>query len=312
MKKKALIVILFFGGLALCEGQVNLVLNPSFESYSACPISTGGEMNKALNWDTCRASADYFNICGINSACQVPLNFFGYQQPASGNAYCGFWAYDNTTLYRELLIGKLLSPLTISQKYFVSFKISRADSDYVAGYSTNKIGSKFSTVKQSYASINNSDHFHTNNIITDTLNWVRVSGSFIADSAYKYIMLGNFHDDFNTISNHDGIGPGAYYYMDDVCLSTDSMFANTYSYITGINNYLVSKKIEVFPNPANQSFHISYAQNSTVEISDAFGNILFKGGGSIDKDIIINCSSWNSGIYFIKVDSSILKLIINH
>jgi putative ABC transport system permease protein len=76
MLKKLLILSL---AIALkINAQVNLVVNPSFETHSLCPSNTGADVDKAIGWDTCRSSADYFHTCGTNSFSQIPKNYFGY------------------------------------------------------------------------------------------------------------------------------------------------------------------------------------------------------------------------------------------
>ena len=62
----------------------------------------------------------------------------------------------------------------------------------------------------------------TTSIITDSVGWTLVSGSFIADAPYSFLYLGNFFSDPNT--QYVVVDPSApdqysYYYYDDVCLS---------------------------------------------------------------------------------------------
>lgn len=72
--------------------------------------------------------------------------------------------------------------------------------------------------------INNQSLFHSDSILTDTVNWIKLSTSFIADSAYQYLIIGNFYDDNNTDTlSVNNIGNVGYYYIDDVCLTTDSI-----------------------------------------------------------------------------------------
>src|SRR3990172_5781652 len=55
--------------------------------------------------------------------------------------------------------------------------------------------------------------------ISDTTNWVLVSGEFVATGAEKFMTIGNFYNDLNT--NTQNVNPSAtqnysYYYIDDV------------------------------------------------------------------------------------------------
>lgn len=60
-------------------------------------------------------------------------------------------------------------------------------------------------------------------IITNTVGWTKIEGTFIADGTEKYLYIGNFKDDYNTQyidnSNNNKYGDDAYYYIDDVYVS---------------------------------------------------------------------------------------------
>ncbi len=59
---------------------------------------------------------------------------------------------------------------------------------------------------------------YNNPVITDTLNWVKVSGLYTAARGEGYITIGNFKDDANTDTLDTGHGTyqGAYYHLDAV------------------------------------------------------------------------------------------------
>ena len=178
----------------------NLVPNPSFEDTIYCPYV--GEMDAVKDWHSYSASPDYYNICA-DFQFGVPLNAWGYQLPAEGDAYCGMLIYNNyafppdpDTLFRKMLGTELVVPLIINKKYYVSLKASLSSPDFCA---SNNIGVLFSTVPHvdteqinSTWDLQNFAHINSQSIVTDTLNWTNVSGSFIADSAYRYIVIGNF------------------------------------------------------------------------------------------------------------------------
>ncbi len=239
MKKrisKIVTVILFFVN-GFCFGQVNLVPNPSFEDTTSCPMS-GFEINKAIYWDSFRGTSDYFNVCcnQFGGAVGVPANILGFQYPKSGDAYAGMIPYDLTGApYREYCGVQLTVPTVIGQEYFVTYWISWAGT---IGFTLaiNKFGVALSTSPYSYLNpypISNSPNAYSDSIFSDSLNWNQVQLSFVADSVYQYLIVGNFFDDNNT----DTIGLGqfnthSYYYIDDVCLSTDSTYCSNF---TGLN-----------------------------------------------------------------------------
>jgi hypothetical protein len=311
MKIKCLFFLLFLGSNLI--GQTNLVLNPSFETYTSCP-TLSGDVNKAIGWDTCRGSADFYHECASFTIAQVPINFPGTQEAINGKAYAGFYTFDQSwSTYRELLIGTLTQSLNTNQKYFISFKVSRADRENIVGYSTNKIGVKFTKVKQVNVQINNNAHLYTDSLITDTVNWTKISGSFLADSTYKYIMIGNFFDDSNTTIFNHGNGVIAYYYIDEVCVSTDSLFTENY-FTTGIIRNQIQDKIEITPNPANTSFSIEYScTNGKILVYNYTGQLFYERSiNSICDVITINSADWVSGIYFVRLNNFTKKVLIIH
>ena len=210
----------------------NLVPNPSFEDYSSCPDSYD-EVYKASGWNIDFNSCDYFHSCFNGppppaAQLTVPNNFAGYQCAATGNAYCAFHPYRETQPeYREYLGRELSNPLIPEQLYYVSIKVSMAEWSKCA---INKIGVLFTNVFYGDTSVlpapvtNNFSHVYISNIINDTAIWTNISGSFTSDSAYKYILIGNFFNDANTdtliLSGDKCV---SYYYVDDICVSTDSI-----------------------------------------------------------------------------------------
>ncbi|MBK7149491.1 MAG: hypothetical protein IPH78_11900 [Bacteroidetes bacterium] len=87
-------------------------------------------------------------------------------------------------------------------KYFASFYASLATNSVVnSGCGANKLGIMLSNSQ--YVSIgptnavplNNQSQVFTDLIITDTINWTKISGSFVSDSNYSYLYVGNFFQD---------------------------------------------------------------------------------------------------------------------
>jgi hypothetical protein len=184
----------------------NIVSNPSFELYSTCPNNVD-QLSLCLSWSSFRETPDYLNTCSNTTLLITPPNsYFGFQYPHSGNAYAGFYIFAHyIPNNRELIGSQLLDTLIIGQKYFISFYLNLGGSLIAkTTIASNKMGVKFSTVPYSYsnpAPINNFAHYYCNNIITDTVKWTRINGSFIADSAYNYIIIGNFFADSLTVSS---------------------------------------------------------------------------------------------------------------
>ena len=110
------------------QGQ-NLVKNPSFEDYSACPDALGTFNSDVIFWSApTEGSTDYFNTC--STAMGIPDNFNGSQTAKFGEAYVGMYLYAPGD-YREYIQAELAQKLIKGEKYILSFYISRAEkSDY--------------------------------------------------------------------------------------------------------------------------------------------------------------------------------------
>lgn len=206
MKKIVLIFIALLAFNFTIKAQTNLVPNPSFEIFDTCPDNLG-QISRANGWFSSKPSPDYFNSCANSSDWSyVPSNYWGYQIPASGLGYAGFTAKVGQFNIREYLSIQLNNSLQIGAKYFVSMKVCLAfnpnfgSSDYCG---INKLGALFSTNIYSdieNAPICNCPQFYSSSIISDTLNWTMIKGSFVADSIYKFINIGNFFTDSMTDS----------------------------------------------------------------------------------------------------------------
>jgi hypothetical protein len=292
MKKHILTLLVLGIQMSLYKNvaQTNLVFNPGFESYTACPAGGGYDIQNANGWNHARGSCDYFNTCATSAVQQVPFNYFGYQMPANGNAYAGIVNYSSNFFYREIIIGQLTAPLVIGQKYFCSYKTSRADnnSNSVNGFSVNKAGFKLSKFTYTNVPINNSATYFNSSVITDTVNWTRIASSFVADSAYQYIMIGNFFNDINTTIVADGNGSSSYYYIDDVCLSTDSTLCTL---STGINTK-ETVGLLIYPNPASDYIYIKQPFEDFILSYSIFNN---------DGSLIIENTPLTSGKIEIKL-----------
>jgi hypothetical protein len=290
----------------------NFVPNSSFEDYSACPwgVSTPTEdqVAYATGWSMFCQTPDYLHECATNILVSVPYNGFGYQEPLSGDGYCGFYTYASSN-YREIIGVKLLDTMEIGQTYFIKFYVCSGRGGYfgpVAG--TDKIGMKFSTVSYSFnnpISINNQAHFYTENIITDTINWVELSGTFVADSAYQYVAIGNFFDDAHTDTIHYAytglVGYPAYYFVDDVCISLDKDANCDINLTSGSEPSTVL--LNIFPNPADQNLTVQHGKR---EVQNWFIlNSLLKpvksGTANGRSDLEIETSSLPQGIYFLRL-----------
>jgi len=307
MKKLFFLFILIY---SLNGFGQNLVLNPSFEQYSFCP-DFWSQIPYCMYWDSYSQTPDYYNTCSTTSAIKPPNCYYGFQYPNSGNAFAGFVCYYTPNAnYRELIGSSLLSSLVIGQKYFISFYINLGGNAFwLATIASNKMGVKFSSIPYSYsnpAPINNVAHFFTDSIITDTVKWSKIRGSFIADSAYSYIIIGNFFNDSLTDTIMLSSGNLAYYYIDDLCVSTDSLYCENW---LGVNEQSVSKKeeITIYPNPCTNKLNVQFNnvpnEYTTISILDITGKTIMQ-TQTTENEFTFNTGKLAKGLYLVKVETA--------
>lgn len=301
--------VIFFSNASRCQ---NLVLNPGFEDTLDCPINAN-QLLFATNWYNFGQSPDYFHSCSFNPDFSTPNNWGGYQVPSSGKAYAAFGTYLSRMfgLYdtRDFCGVQLSSTLNISTKYYISFKVSLSLNDYIqSNCATNNIGALFSTTPYTWdnpPARNNFSHINYTNIITDSISWTTVFGSFVADSAYQYLIIGNFYNDLNTDTLIMGVDSNCYYgyyYLDDVCVSTDSAY--TYNYITNVEETLRKNNVFVFPNPFDEFIRMMNNSDEplvSLIIYDQYGRAVYKQAEPVNDFTKIETSYLHSGMYVLSV-----------
>ena len=314
MKPLYLLIAILFCTCQFSAAQ-NLVPNPSFEIYDTCPNNIS-QITRCTSWKNFCGTPDYHNSCSLDTffngqkVVSVPQNFIGYQFAASGNGYVGIGPFELGPPWTEFIGSPLVNPLVVGKKYFVSFKISLADD---ANYACGRLGALFTTYSFQYSnpvsSLPNRAMVYSTQIDTNKISWEQIFGSFIADSVYNYIVLGDFFPviSSDTIALHSGTTSAAYYYLDDVCVSTDSAFAYNYSYsgISKANNS--ENKISIFPNPSNTTLTINFNENNfqSIAIVDVLGQQVFFDDkiNSITKKEI-DVSQFPDGVYIVQLNSS--------
>jgi hypothetical protein len=224
--------------LSLLSTAQNLVPNPSFEEMESCPDDPG-QVWRCTDWNPWRGTSDYFSSCaGEGNFVDVPTSGFGYQIPSSGESYIGIWTFPSEGSigvdYRELVGCELLAPLSIGTDYFVSMRVSVALGGWGLNctYASNNLGVMFTTQgydenEDAYPELDNFAHLSYEGIISDSLLWTEIAGSFTADSSYSHLGFGNFFDDSSTLYLNTAIPPdegglGAYYFVDDICVKSAS------------------------------------------------------------------------------------------
>ena len=167
----------------------------------------------------------YFHACATHNNFTVPShgNGLGFQYAKYGNAYSGYIPFAVPTNRREYASTALSQELKFNEKYCVSFYVSLAN--YV-DYGIEDIDVYFSIdtiqMKHILQDTINPQLTNSNGIITDTMNWIEISGKYIAKGGERFITIGNFN--INRPTNNLQISstgsPFSYYYVDNVSVYT--------------------------------------------------------------------------------------------
>ncbi len=191
----------------------NLVPNPSFEEIQDCDLYFE-EFDKVKDWKGYSFTPDIFHICSEISFLSVPRNIFDFQFPAHGRGYAGIMAY-HVEYPNEVIGAKLKQPLEAGKAYKLTFQVSRAKTH--ARYASDNIGMLL-TNEPDKAAYAGKAHLIMEEVITESEDWVTVSGVVRADKAYQYVMLGNFFTaDYTRLQlMPEGKFETAYYFIDDV------------------------------------------------------------------------------------------------
>ena len=254
-------------------GQVNLVMNPSLEQYSICP-DRWDEIKYADFWmslDSAWSPPDwthvpwgvpeYFNACSHTGGVGVPLNPFCYQYPHSGNgmAFVQMFYDLPDPNSRDYMQGHLKSTLIAGQTYCVSFFVVSSESSWYAIENISAYlddGTIDTTVNHGLPQTHCIPQVTASSIINDTLHWIRIQGSFVANGTERLITIGNFSDNAHTtvIVTEDTTGTwmsgGAvsWYLVDDVSvMAVDATInAGADRVITGTDSVTIGDTLDSY------------------------------------------------------------------
>jgi hypothetical protein len=253
-KMKSLLVLHFLLYTFYYSAQItNYVNNGSFEELYDCQLPN--PVTKAKYW----LGIDSTNSAGVFSTCSglmnAPVNSYTYQWPRRGNTYglSGFFCPPPScvsNLNRIYFKNRLKQNLKNGKTYCVKFHINISNN---STYGMDGFGAYFGdnsldTISQSnipltylIPQIQNPN----NTIITDTLNWTLITGTFVATGSEKFMVIGNFKSDATTnsvlISTVGLPAVGTDVCLDDVsCIDIDlpAFAGHDTSYIAGTSVYI--------------------------------------------------------------------------
>lgn len=297
-------IYLFLLTLFLCgrnENAIaqNLVPNPSFEDSLNCSGPWNGNCNLEIAhpwFNPSHGTPDYFSsypFCGYSTV-------VGMQVPKSGSAYAGL--YGQFVEFREYIEIPLLDSLLANHWYCIGFYISK--SNFCSG-AIDRIGAYLSN--DSLLSTN-AYHFAVTPqvespqgiLITDTTNWILVSGLYIAIGGEKFLTIGNFRDTTSTLfQNVDSANINcthAYYLIDDVfVMDCDSLSSNPNT-LNSTNNMMIS----IYQDNMKIKINNKLGRQGHLKILDMTGKLIQD--YIIDSEtetLIISKSQFKSQIYLV-------------
>ncbi len=288
MKLRVILYLSFLLILTKVSGQ-NLIVNGSFETQTNCC----GYADFAPPWKL--ASALPAKLFTTNSAFNpyfsVPVNLdssLGYQIPRTGDAYAGFNAYWNDTIYREYLGYPLVNELVSGKTYCLTFYVSLLN---YSRYGIDGIGAYFSNdslyCPTQFCLLNYTPQVSnpTRNIILDTLGWTEIRGCFTASGGEKYMTIGNFKPDSLTQRDTNRYVPSAnwstFYYIDDVSLYEDTTF--------GVQEHAAENYFSISPNPAQNTIRIQSNIGSeliNLQLFNELGELVYEKRNSYSNEVI--------------------------
>lgn len=312
---------LLFFFFSRCEAQ-NLVPNPGFEETDSCMLGIGflPPGTGPADWFRANITFDHLQTClPYGSVNGLPLNKFTFQEPYEGTSCIGLFTYhqNGTDEQREWIMVPLLEAMVIGETYYCSFRANAGfggNELYPQIYlASSNVGVQFTTYELHYDSTFdplplplNTAHVYYPDVLTDTVGWTLVSGSFVADSAYQYLMIGNFFSNALTDTIHFASPesvmfwyPWGYTLIDDVCITTSPKGCDRISAI----GELGTSEVVVYPNPAQTELHVSNSQSEFVWVCDALGRVIWR-GETQGTDFTVQTTSWSRGCYTLYLEGS--------
>jgi len=284
-KMKARIIICLLSLFSfLLKGQINLVPNPGFEDSVSCQMITG--TYRPNNWYSPKdGSPDYFLISQAAGGCGDSFpdtwgayNFNdvrGYQLPRTGKGYVGF-IY---AMFSENIAVELNDTLRQGKKYEVSCYVSLSDN--YAAKTIDLIQFEFTPNRwTSYSFYGDLGYFppfapdcgnQSGNFIIDTLGWVLVKDTFIANGSEKFLTVGNFDTTATQYYILDSSGTNwGYFYFDDF----DVHCIDCSTSIPPVPDY---PEITLTPNPGNGNFYLNgnFPPETKIKICNMLGQIVW-------------------------------------
>jgi hypothetical protein len=296
-------VLLFTPTILL--GQENLIFNPNCDMYDTCPDNMG-QIERASGWWKYDSfgTPDYLNVCASHPKVGIPSDI-GYQLPLSGSGYFHLsilnsfnpqnfliWDGQEYIQSRESLLGTLKKPLR-KVPHLIEFYVNFSNLGYLDGFgggegriATNAID--FILLKSNqevYNSvipyINSSEIVNmnkNNEILNDTLSWIKLSACFVPSGSEKYFAIGAFRDTTEILlefsgASYSNIHFSSYYFDNFAIYECDTCCLGEFPYEDHVN---VASNPGSVQNPTTFSVLLNPNTTGILSVYDSAGRLVAK------------------------------------
>lgn len=278
--------ILFFIS-SFCHAQ-NIITNPSFESTSGPVSCSMANFSQVSNWKDL-GSADHYSItCPVfPGSCSLPVNWAGVLYPKDGDKVSAIGMSPDFNVGCEYIYQELSQPLKKDYIYCMEYYVTRADD---CEWAVRDIDAWFSSSlplidSSTFKLIADPQIRNYTGIITDTIDWVLVSDTFIAKGSEEYVTIGNFTMGANVNYSHPGtsnpnpLSNRVYYFIDKVSLYVcDSIVKPEPPNPPNNSEYFIPNVFTPNADNVNDTFKIELGEATTIDFKlyNRWGNLIYE------------------------------------
>lgn len=301
MRLPKLLIIIFINLVAFITTLTaqNLIADPGFEHFSNLPCRQNGSFIQDLlaNWiQPLPTSTDYWNSKSDISCELNPLSIKRFTRGGSGmTGVITAYHYNGLPFeYKEYIETKLAEPLKPKHLYYGEFYAYSKQTGENDALKSNNLGMAFSRSIIADFNDRSPDHLFLHskikaNDIVEGNEWEKVSGCFIADKPYQYLLIGNFESIRSTLIKGDLRNTEdayAYYFIDDVNLKElaydltslkDSITLCGGQYYTELNAFIDGATKYTWEDGSHEPIlNVAVKQSATISVNISFNECIYK------------------------------------
>ena len=204
---------------------------------------------------------------------------------AAGSAYINFYSISATKKDDLILpLADFTNTTNTSLSFWVAYRQYQAENDKLQVDVSTNCGTSWTTKWTKQGSALSTGAATTSNFTSPTANeWRQETVDLSTYNGMNNVMIR-----FRSTSAY-----GNNLFLDDINLTGN---------ITGYENQAIDKAVNVYPNPSNGSINITSAENSTIEVIDMLGNIVFSKSIVSDNEKL-DLSNLANGSYFVRISN---------